>query len=95
MPTYNQKPHPSGRVVSVRLEESLISRLDGLEARTNHSRAHHLRDAIEAYLSRFEVSQWENCPDSELQKEFNQRFRMVVARLLDDYAPGTQPGISD
>lgn len=95
MPAYNQKPHPSGCVVSVRLGESMIKRLDGLEARTNHSRAHHFREAIEAYLSRFEVSQWENCPDSEPQKEFNQRFRMVVARLLDDYAPRTQPGISD
>lgn len=95
MPTDNQKPYPSGRVVPVRLGEPLIKRLDGLEARTDHSRPHRLGEAIEAYLSRFEASQWDNCPDSDLQKEFNQRFRLVVARLLDGYAPGTQPGISD
>lgn len=34
MPTHSQKQHPSGRVVSVRLDDSLLRRLDGLEERT-------------------------------------------------------------
>lgn len=50
MPFYRQAPHPSGRVVSVRLDEDTILRLDMLCARTGRSRGVYLREVIRQHL---------------------------------------------
>ena len=51
MPTAKQPRHPSGQVVSVRLDPATIARLDALEAMTNRSRGNYLRLAIRVLLS--------------------------------------------
>ncbi|WP_084529672.1 ribbon-helix-helix domain-containing protein [Corynebacterium sp. KPL1814] len=46
-----QSPHPSGRVVSVRMPDEIIERLDTLCDRTGRSRGFYLKMAITAMLS--------------------------------------------
>lgn len=58
MPTTRQAHHPSGRVVSARMTEDTIARLDMLAARTGRSRGRYLRDAIEEMLPIYEKAYW-------------------------------------
>lgn len=46
MPTTRQAPHISGRVVSVRLDEDIIKRLDALAQKTRRPRSVYLKEAI-------------------------------------------------
>ncbi|MDU4408058.1 MAG: ribbon-helix-helix domain-containing protein, partial [Corynebacterium sp.] len=49
-----QAPHPSGRVVSVRMPDEIIERLDALCDRTGRSRGFYLKMAITAMLPKLE-----------------------------------------
>ena len=49
-----QGPHPSGRVVSVRMPEEIIERLDTLCTRTGRSRGFYLKMAVTAMLPQLE-----------------------------------------
>lgn len=53
-----QGVHPSGRVVSVRLDEETIERLDNLSERTGRSRGFYLKLAIRAMLPAIEQKHW-------------------------------------
>lgn len=53
-----QKSHPSGRVVSVRLPDEVIDRLDALCSRTQRSRGTYLRMAVSAMLPLLESDHW-------------------------------------
>ncbi|WP_396121711.1 ribbon-helix-helix protein, CopG family, partial [Corynebacterium sp. p3-SID1241] len=55
-----QGPHPSGRVVSVRMPEEIIERLDTLCARTGRSRGFYLKMAVTAMLPQLEEYHWEH-----------------------------------
>ena len=55
-----QGVHPSGRVVSVRLDEETIERLDNLSERTGRSRGFYLKLAIRAMLPAIEQKHWEH-----------------------------------
>lgn len=59
MPTAKQPRHPSGQVVSVRLDPATIARLDALEVKTNRSRGNYLRLAIRVLLSVMEQEEWQ------------------------------------
>lgn len=54
VPTTNQKPHPSGQVVAVRLDAQTIKRLDALAELTDRNRSAYLREAIEEMLPELE-----------------------------------------
>ena len=49
-----QGPHKSGRVVSVRMAEDIIERLDTLCARTGRSRGFYLKMAVTAVMPQLE-----------------------------------------
>lgn len=71
-----QKPHVSGRVVSVRLPEEIITRLDALSERTSRSRGFYLKLAIAAMLEQMEKYHWDQVAadfdDRSIESEFLQ-----------------------
>lgn len=77
-----QGPHPSGRVVSVRMPEDIIERLDALCARTGRSRGFYLKMAVTAMLPQLEEYHWENvAADFEEKSIENEFYRIMLAGL--------------
>lgn len=62
MPTNRQSPHPNSRVVSVRLDDDLIERIDTLAERTGRSRSVYIKLALKATLPELERTHWEQLP---------------------------------
>lgn len=77
-----QGPHPSGRVVSVRMPEDIIERLDTLCARTGRSRGFYLKMAVTAMLPQLEGYHWEHvAADFEEKSIENEFYRIMLAGL--------------
>lgn len=83
MPTEKQKNHPSGQVVSVRLEPEVIERLDRLAARTHRSRGTYLRTAISAVLPVLEKQHWEQTLVQYEQGKLEREFMEVTQQLME------------
>src|SRR5690625_6694175 len=78
-----QGVHPSGRVVSVRLDEETIERLDNLSERTGRSRGFYLKLAIRAMLPAIEQKHWEHARSEEHTSELQSRGQLVCRLLLE------------
>lgn len=91
MATSKQSPHPSGRVVSVRLDEELIERLDALSARTNRSRGFYLRLALRAALPTLEREHWEQRAVEFEDRTLDRLFHQLMTQL-DPETPPTDDG---
>jgi predicted DNA-binding protein len=77
-----QGPHPSGRVVSVRMPEDIIERLDTLCTRTGRSRGFYLKMAVTAMLPQLEKYHWEHvAADFEEKSIENEFYRIMLAGL--------------
>ena len=88
MSTGKQRPHPSGRVVSVRLPEPLIERLDALAERTGRSRGLYLRLALKAMLPRLESQHWAQ----QTARYESDALDAAFYELMDQLTPyGDQP----
>lgn len=81
MATRKQKRDVSDRVVSVRLPEATIERLDALAARTSRSRGTYLRLMIEAMLPLVEDEHWAQQTARVEEKIFEKRFREIAAQF--------------
>lgn len=81
MGTEKQRPHPSGRVVSVRLDEDTIARLDALSARTNRSRGLYLKFALRAALPTLERLHWEQRAIEFEDKVIDRQFHALMTQL--------------
>ena len=93
MATEKQRPHSSGRVVSVRLDEALIERLDALSARTNRSRGFYLRLALRAALPTLEREHWEQRAVEFEDRVLDRLFHQLMAQLDTETPPkGDGPG---
>lgn len=96
MATEKQRPHSSGRVVSVRLDEELIERLDALSTRTSRSRGFYLRLALRAALPTLEREHWEHraveFEDRVLDRLFHQLMTQLDTEALAKAdGPGEDP----
>ena len=78
-----QGVHPSGRVVSVRLDEETIQRLDGLSGRTGRSRGFYLKLAIRAMLPVIEQKHWEHTAVQFEEDVIDRRFREIMTQVLE------------
>ena len=78
-----QGVHPSGRVVSVRLDEEMIERLYNLSERTGRSRGFYLKLAIRAMLPVIEQKHWEHAAVRFEEDVIDRRFREIMAQALD------------
>lgn len=92
MATKKQRSHPSGRVVSVRLEDELIERLDALSARTNRSRGLYLKLALRASLPMLEKLHWEQRVAALEDRVIDRQFHALLAQLSD---PGGEENSTD
>ncbi|GAA4826421.1 ribbon-helix-helix protein, CopG family [Tomitella cavernea] len=79
--TERQKPHRSGRVVSVRLDEETIGKLDALAARTGRSRGVYLKLAIGAALPGLERAHWEQVAAEFEDKTIDRQFHALMQQL--------------
>ena len=77
-----QAPHPSGRVVSVRLTADVEKRLNELAERTGRSRGFYLRLALEAMLPELEKDHWNQAAKEYEDNLFMGRFREITAALM-------------
>lgn len=91
MTTSKQGPHASGRVVSVRLEDELIERLDALAKRTNRSRGLYLRLALRAALPTLERLHWEQRAVEFEDKVIDRQFHALMTQLDTDHEPTGNP----
>ena len=81
-----QGPHKSGRVVSVRMPEDIIERLDTLCARTGRSRGFYLKMAVTAMLPQLEEYHWEHvAADFEEKSIENEFYRIMLAGLSAEH----------
>lgn len=87
MVSKKQHPHRSGRVVSVRLEESVIERLDALVERTGRTRGFYLRMAIGAMLPALEDAHWNQVAAQFEDDVMDRQFREIMSRLLEESRP--------
>ena len=78
-----QGVHPSGRVVSVRLDEEMIERLDNLSERTGRSRGFYLKLAIRAMLPSIEQKHWEHAASQFEEDVIDRRFREIMTQALE------------
>lgn len=84
MPTKKQRKGVSDRVVSVRLPEKTIERIDALAERTNRSRGVYLRMMIDVMLPRVEDRHWAQVTADVEDDVLEKRFREIVAGLDKD-----------
>ncbi|MCG7422632.1 ribbon-helix-helix domain-containing protein [Micrococcus sp. ACRRV] len=91
MATHKQPPHPSGRVVSVRLPEELIQRLDALAERTQRSRGVYLRLALAAMIPQFETYHWHQQTAQYETDVLEAEFLRLTSQLFTDEDPGQSP----
>lgn len=91
MPTHSQPPHPNGRVVSVRLDDEIIDRLDALAERTGRSRSVYIKLALKAALPALERTHWEQLPRFTDNDLINVQFGEIINNLgiRDDGRPDT------
>ena len=89
MSVSQQSPHPSGRVVSVRLPEHIIERLDALSERTGRSRGVYLRMAVAAMLPLLEDHHWHQQTAAYESRIFEEEFLRLTSQLIEDH-PGTE-----
>ena len=75
--------HPSGRVVSVRLDEETIKRHDNLSERTGRSRGFYLKLAIRAMLPAIEQKHWEHAAAQFEEDVIDRRFREIMTQALE------------
>lgn len=94
MASRQQPPHRSGRVVSVRLPDDLIERLDALAERTGRSRGMYLRLAVEATLPALERLHWEQCAARVEDRTINATFHALMRQLVD-LPPAPGPSADD
>lgn len=92
--TKKQPPHPSGRVVSVRLDDDLVERLDALCARTGRSRGLYLKLAVRATLPTLERLHWEHQAAEFEDKVIDRQFHALMAQLGID-GEGTPPPVGN
>lgn len=86
-----QSPHPSGRVVSVRLSEHIIQRLDALSERTGRSRGVYLRMAVAALLPLLEDHHWHQQTAAYESRIFEEESRRLTSQLIEEHpAPNTR-----
>lgn len=81
MPTNRQPPHPNGRVVSVRLDDDLIERLDMLAERTGRPRSVYIKLALKAALPALERTHWEQLPRFTDNDLINFQFGQIINNL--------------
>lgn len=79
----NQGAHPSGRVVSVRLDEETIERLDNLSDHTGRSRGFYLKLAIRTMLPAIEQKHWEHAAAQFEEDVIDRRFREIMTQALE------------
>lgn len=91
MATHKQPPHPSGRVVSVRLPEELIQRLDALAEWTQRSRGVYLRLALAAMIPQFETYHWHQQTAQYETDVLEAEFLRLTSQLFTDEDPGQSP----
>jgi len=91
MAAAKQGPHASGRVVSVRLEDELIDRLDALAARTNRSRGLYLRLALRAALPTLERLHWEQRAVEFEDRVIDRQFHALMTQLDTNQDPTPKP----
>lgn len=84
MPTTRQAHHPSGRVVSARMTEDTIARLDMLAARIGRSRGRYLRDAIEEMLPIYEKAYWGHAMKKKEADFVTAEFREIILRTIEE-----------
>ena len=82
MASDKQAPHSSGRVVSVRLEEELIQRLDSLADRTGRSKGFYLRLALRAVLPTLEEYHWNQVAARFEDGVIDRQVREIMAQTL-------------
>jgi len=83
MSTEKQRPHPSGRVVSVRLDDRTIRRLDALAERTSRSRGVYLKLAIRAALPSLERMHWGQLAATFEDRALDAAFHELMSQLED------------
>lgn len=81
MPTEKQDPHPNGRVVSVRLDDELISRLDALAAQTQRSRGVYIKLALRAALPSLEKMHWDQVAAEFEDNAIDRAFHELMAQI--------------
>lgn len=84
MATKKQRKGTSDRVVSVRLPEKTIERIDALAERTNRSRGVYLRMMIDVMLPRVEERHWAQVTADIEDDVLEERFREIIAGLDRD-----------
>ena len=84
MATKKQRKGTSDRVVSVRLPEKTIERIDALAERTNRSRGVYLRMMIDVMLPRVEGRHWAQVTADVEDDVLEERFREIIAGLDRD-----------
>lgn len=82
-----QAPHPSGRVVSVRLTADIEKRLNELAERTGRSRGFYLRLALEAMLPELERGHWAHAAREYESDLLMDRFREITSGLMSAREP--------
>lgn len=80
-----QSSHPSGRVVSVRLPEHIIQRLDTLSERTGRSRGVYLRMAVSAMLPLLEDHHWHQQTAAYESRIFEEEFLRLTSQLIEEH----------
>lgn len=83
-----QRPHPSGKVVSVRLTPELEGRLDALAERTHRSRGMYLRLALELALPQLEKEHWQHTVRDYEEKAIERMFREITMNITRDENEG-------
>lgn len=78
-----QLSHPFGRVVSVRLEESMLERLDTLVERVGRARRFSLHMAIGAMFPALEDTQWHQVNARFEDDAMDRQFWESMARILE------------
>ncbi|MHA2788372.1 ribbon-helix-helix domain-containing protein [Corynebacterium sp. S7] len=79
-----QAPHPSGRVVSVRMSESVIERLDALAKRTGRSRGAYIKMAVTAMLPVLEREHWNQVAAKFEDDVIDHQFYEIMENSLRD-----------
>ena len=80
----SQKSNSSGRVVSVRLPDEVIERLDELCERTQRSRGMYLRMAVSAMLPLLESDHWGQQAANYEAKTFEREFIRITSQMMDE-----------
>jgi RHH-type rel operon transcriptional repressor/antitoxin RelB len=89
MATRNQRTHPSGQVVSVRLPPDIIKRIDALAEHTGRSRGLYIRLALNAFLPQLEEDHWNQKTARYEREGFDRDFAQITTHLMEDTEPSS------